>query len=247
MTNEELAIKIQQGHEELYPALWENVVDFVKYKAFRRYAAAVDETGNVVEVDDLVQNGYFAMIRAVRLFKPESGNYITVLVYCLKTAFNEALGRMNKDPLRRAISLDAPLNEDPDSNTLLDIQADTENEYQFDDVEEKVWCEELRNALEKAASELPPRQREIIFRRYALNKTLKEIGDFAGLSKEYIRQTERGAFKAMRKKQYGLEKFLDDMTLFYSHVGVNYFNATHTSSVELITFKREDLAKLYRP
>lgn len=253
MSNEELATLIQQGHEELYPELWNNVVDFIQNMAKRRYSVMSIEFGTIVEAEDLAQSGYIALVEAVKHYKPDSEyKFLTYLSKCLKSAFAEVGGyrTRKKDPLKYAVSLDEPILDDENETTRLDFIADPGDQYE--DADEKIWLEELRQALDRAVSELPPKQRETLFRRYALGQTQKEIGLSAGVSRDAIRQTEMAAYRELKNKarknglkQFVDEKKIDDLTPFFMSIGIKSFNTNHTSVVEYLTIKREELAKRF--
>lgn len=248
MTNEELATRIQQGEKELLPELWNNVVSFVQLMAKRRYSAMSNDYGTIIEAEDFAQSGYIALMEAVKYYKPDGEyKFLTYLSKCLKKSFAEVGGyrKRKKDPLMCAVSLDEPILDDENETTRLDFIADPADQYE--DADKKIWLEELRRALDSAVSELTPRQSEALFRRYALNQTWKQIGEYAGISGNAVREIERNAYLQLRKnaKKNGLEEFLDDNISFYTNVGVKTYNSTRTSAVERIAIKREDLARTW--
>ena len=75
MTNEELAIKIQEGAAELMPTLWEQVSRWV-CKLANKWTCAFAERGGV-EVDDLINSGYLALAEAVKTFQVAKGAAFT--------------------------------------------------------------------------------------------------------------------------------------------------------------------------
>lgn len=167
MTNEELAVKIQQGAVELLPELWSQVERFVRMKAQRR-ARAIDGFGGV-EAEDLLQSGYFALLRAVTDFNPASGyTFLTYLDRPLRTAFASAAGyrteRQKRDPLQRFVSLDTPVGEDEDGGTIGDFQTDPNAEQAFLAVEDGERWEKVHQAVES----LPEEQKQAIFELYWL-------------------------------------------------------------------------------
>ena len=94
MTNEELAVMIQNGHTELYTDLWEQVYRLVCRKA-ERYSHLLQENGWRTDPEDftadLIQSGYFALIDAVKYFDSKKGiKFNTYLGNTLKKAFREA-------------------------------------------------------------------------------------------------------------------------------------------------------------
>lgn len=76
---------------------------------------------NAVSLDDLLQEGFFAIVDAVQTYDEERGSWQQVLAWELKHRYNQVL------PMRRRkaklVSLDAPAGEDDDS-ALMDCLAD---------------------------------------------------------------------------------------------------------------------------
>lgn len=70
-----------------------------------------------------------------------------------------------------------------------------------------VEFEHLKQDIEKVVSVLKDREQEVVRMRYGLGefarKTLEEIGDLYGVTKECIRQTELRALKKMRGSAFG--------------------------------------------
>ena len=85
MTNEELAELVQEGNDGLIPQLWEQVQVYVRRKAETAMRSIPPEHG--VEVDDLAQSGYFALLEAVATFDREKGTFLCWLEKYLKTEF----------------------------------------------------------------------------------------------------------------------------------------------------------------
>lgn len=258
MTNEELAIAIQQGRTELYPVLWEQVRAFVIRESKKRYRELGGHAGSFYEytdtegmtVADYAQSGYLAMVRAVKYCDSEKGTFLTVLGKCLKTEFDAATQRRGmraqEDPIHHHISLDVPLNaDDPEGMSLLDVQQETRDVIEESD--ERIFLEQLHDALNRAIAGLPGEQARALTARYWERKTLREIGETEGVSVEQIRQREKNALKAIRRKRnrFGLQQYIDQMTSFYRHVGVSQFQRTHTSAVEQIVLNWERLEKEY--
>jgi RNA polymerase sigma-32 factor len=62
--------------------------------------------------------------------------------------------------------------------------------------------EQLHDALQKVVSELSPRERKIVRQRWLTEepKTLEQLGQSFGVSKERVRQLEERAKKRMRER-----------------------------------------------
>ena len=114
MTNEELATEIKQGSIDLLPELWEQIKLFIyKYcnRYFTLYGGSCTKAG--ADVDDLIQEGYFALLDAVQAYKPESGyKFITFMSYPLKNHLNTIIGIRTasgkNSALNNSMSLDKP-------------------------------------------------------------------------------------------------------------------------------------------
>ncbi|WP_297886946.1 RNA polymerase sigma factor RpoD/SigA [Sulfurihydrogenibium sp.] len=111
--------------------------------------------------------------------------------------------------VRQPISLDMPLGEGGEEDfTLLDILSKKGTE----DVERELVEETLKKELEGMLNVLDEREREIIKLRYGLEgvepKTLEEVGEMLGISRERVRQLEQRALKKL--KALALKKHLQD-------------------------------------
>lgn len=159
MTNEELAAKIQDGggDEEDLLLLWAQVRRFAASHA-RRWAGISPG----VEVEDLLQAGFLALLDALGTWNRDAGMFITWYSLRLKGAFTEAVGlrtaRQRNDPLRGAVSLDAPVGHDEaDPLTLLDVLEDPTAERAMDGLAERDLAEErFRVTLRRSGRQTIP-------------------------------------------------------------------------------------------
>lgn len=214
MTNEELVALIQVGERDKLPELWEQVERFVALQARRRYLLS-DGLGGV-EVEDLYQSGYIALVAAADSYDPETGrSFISWHALALKTAFAEAGGyrsrKQARDPLHRAGSLDAPIGGDEDNGTLVDLQADPTAAQALQDVEDSIYLEQLHNALEKALNELPDQQSDTLRRRFYQNQSLKEIAASEGVYGSTVHQWQEKGLRALHRRRE-LRQFVEERT-----------------------------------
>jgi RNA polymerase primary sigma factor len=98
---------------------------------------------------------------------------------------------------QRSISLDQPIGEDGES----DLQSYIENKNApnpFTEVRENLMTEDVMDALK----DLTDRESKILIYRYGLNgsrkHTLKELGEMFGITRERIRQIQKGALRKLR-------------------------------------------------
>lgn len=165
MTNEELVELVQAGERNRLTELWKQVERMV-WKEARRWG------GNGTDLEDLVQSGSVAMLRAVDSYDSSSGaKFTTYLFPILKTELAEACGlrtqRDRLDPMQNATSLDTPIiGSDGDPLYLTDILEDPAAAAAMEAVDERDRADRLHAVLEKAIAALTPEQQEAVRGRY---------------------------------------------------------------------------------
>ncbi|WP_457681371.1 sigma-70 family RNA polymerase sigma factor [Thermovibrio sp.] len=104
------------------------------------------------------------------------------------------------------LSLDTPIGDEEDTTFKDFLKGEGTAE-----VEEKVVQEELKQSIQEMLEQLTPQEKKIITMRFGLDgsepKTLREIGEKLGISRERVRQLETRAKKKMR--EYALRKKLN--------------------------------------
>ena len=110
---------------------------------------------------------------------------------------------------RSSLSLNEPVDSEGDSE-LGDLLEQTG----LPDTDELLLRESFSRALRDALSELPARERKVLELRFGLDddqpKTLREIGEVMGLSRERVRQIESRALNKLRRshQKHSLQGFL---------------------------------------
>ncbi len=103
---------------------------------------------------------------------------------------------------RGSLSLNGPVDEDGDSE-LGDLLEQT----MLPDADERILFSSFQEALKDALDELPERERKVLELRYGLEddrpRTLREIGEIMGLSRERVRQLEARALGELRRSHRG--------------------------------------------
>lgn len=173
MSNEELAAMIQSGERERLIELWQQIRRMALKEAVRW--AAYHSNG--VELDDLEQAGFIALMRAVDSFDPAAGaRFSTWYHRILRTEFAAATGRrtekQRRDPLDAAVSLDVPVGEDEGGTTLGELVPDPAAEAAVLDVEHREYLCRLHAALETAIVTLPLDLQTAIRGRYYRGETV---------------------------------------------------------------------------
>lgn len=166
-----IAAAVQNGELDVL-TLWAAVRGYA-YRKARRWAAALEHRSGQ-DIEDLMQEAFLAMLRAVRLWRPDGGTgFVGIYEFTLRTAFADACSirtaRTRNDPLQTAVSLDMPVGEDGEgNNTLVDLVTDTQAESQFLEVER----EELAEAVRAALQQIPDELREALIGAFWFDKSV---------------------------------------------------------------------------
>lgn len=113
------------------------------------------------------------------------------------------------DPIHRADSLDAPLGDDENSRTLWEAAPDPGAAQDFQNAENRVWVEQLREALDRALDELSDGWAEILRRSYYAGQTKKQIAACLGIGDATVCRRKKKALHVLRQRQE-LRRFLQD-------------------------------------
>ena len=215
MTNEELATLIQNGDDGYLPTLWEQVRKLIRMKAeqYHRYFVLNGGGNYAVDVDDLTQCGYYAVLDAVKYYSPSAGyKFTTYLDKTLKKAFREAMGiRTSKhDPSMGAASLDESCGEDDETPLIALIDSHDSSMIQ---VEESVYNQELRRELTTALQRLSEAEREVLTLRFFFGISYREQAENKMVTVQNIaQQGEAGLERSRRhpKQMRALSEFMPE-------------------------------------
>lgn len=184
---------LERGDEPAKQLLIERNLRLVVYIA-RRF----ENTG--INLEDLISIGTIGLIKAISTYRRDKN--IKLATYASRCIENEILMHIRKIAGQKAeVSLDEPINMDYDGNELLlsDILG-TEEDMILRPLEDDVDLRVLRQAL----SELPVREREIVWMRYGLNGykelTQKEVAQKLGISQSYISRLEKRIMLKLKKE-----------------------------------------------
>lgn len=241
MSNEELAVAIQNGESGYITTLWYQVKKYIEFLVFNycvRFQARCERAG--VTKEDLMQVGFIALIDAIKAYDTEAGyKFTTFLSVQCKRHFMVAIGfhtnRAVNEPLNNSYSLHNLLNIDADDSKFIDFISDPDAETPFEDVIDDIWRDSLKEAIERALQLIDSQQAYIIRQRYFENKTLLQIANDMNYNPEYIRRYEHKALRSLRsgKCLKLLQPFHDSeyMSLGLRSVGYSAFT-THGSATE---------------
>ena len=224
-TCEEIVARIQEGEKQLIPVLWDQTRDFVAFLA-NSWALAWRKPG--IEADDLIQSGFFAMLKAIEKFDSSRGGFIHFFKFYLMKCFSREL-----TDWEQLVSLDEETGEDL---RLIDSIEDPGAAAELEDAEERIYQDQLRQIVRDALKELPENQSEAVRLRYLEGLTLKEAGKLQGVSKETMRQREGDALRNLKKNKDIRELWNGDR---------NYFKGTSLGSWKRLGMSSEEL-ELFR-
>lgn len=244
MSNEEIAVRIQAGETDLMEQLWIGVEKLVRREANRVSGATGGKCG--VDSDDLYQCGYLAMVAAVETFNPENGSFANWLILYLKTAFAEATGRRTTkdrmEPLNNSVSLDKPLGDEADGASFVDLVPDPAAAATMDSIEDKLWRDQLHEAMEGVLAELPEEQSAVLRCRYYEGQTLAAAAEKLETTAEEVRKLEKISLKELRHPRLAkrIRPFYDFD--YYGGAGLGAFKSSGMSIQEryLIRMEREE-------
>ena len=220
-SNEELVQRHRSGDQAALWALWEQNQGFTRRQA-RRVLRSRQSLGRFdTELDDLLQSAWFALERSAEDYDPDSGcKFLTYYDKRLKTAFAEATGtrteRQKRDPLHTADSIDRPLGDsDAEGVTLGDMAADPVDQYE--EAEERLYQEWLRDLISAQLDKLPPEQARTIRLRYWEGLSIAQTAETCGVEPATARKREQRAIAQLRKQREvrQLRQYVDSRTDYY--------------------------------
>ncbi|WP_050696552.1 sigma-70 family RNA polymerase sigma factor [Anaeromassilibacillus senegalensis] len=145
----------QSGDQAAAAQLWEQVKRLVFLFAFKFFHAQRPACASCgVEIEDVQQEAFLAVIDAVEDFSPAKGyKFNSYLRFHAKNRFNALIGyRGNRAPrpLDRSASLDEAVAGEDDDLSLLELVEDPTAAGAFEDAEEREYTRQLYTALQQA-------------------------------------------------------------------------------------------------
>lgn len=172
---------------------------------------ANDYHGKGVDFEDLVSEGYMAMVQAAQKFDTSRGTpFVSYAAPFIRKAMQRAIDqqagicRIPKSEVKftgrnhgNAVSFDEPLSTG-NKYTLLDVLVNKDALMADDHAEFKQMLDDLQNCIET----LDDREKEVIEKFYGIGKphvTLAEIGEDMNLKRERVRQIRDKAIRKISK------------------------------------------------
>lgn len=247
MTNEELALRIKEGNTEQYGELWERTKRFFTMHAngfYMKHRKKCDASG--VELDDLIQCCFFALMKTVEAFEPSKEyKLLSYADFHIRNILNEACGmrkRQNEPLNNNFVSIYKPFSEDCDI-ALLDTLIDENAFREYENIERKLTVRKLREELDRMLAELQPAQSQILRLHYYMGMTLDQIAELRGVERSRVVSIEERALHSMYKpsnrrvlqefKRELIETQCPSKPFYYRRSGFRAFSRNGGSSVEL--------------
>lgn len=242
----------QEGFLALYDAIdhyeADQGVKFLTYASHwirQRMQKYIQNTGSPLRLSAGRQKAIRKYRKFCTEFQTEQGRKPTEAELCRSLWLTlEQLREIQYDACMTAVkSLDAPIKgaEGEEDTTLGELAAFAADPCQ--EVLDRLEQEELCSVLWQCVDSLPGKQLDVIRSRYKGNMTMKQCGQFCGISEAEARKQQLKALRSLRSGDNAkkLRPFLPEDTWIYSGAlignGVERFNHTWTSSTERIAME----------
>lgn len=192
MSNEDLAVAVQNGDRDALARLWEQVKGYA-YMVVMRY-----KEKPYAETEDYLQTAFLGVREAALAFDPSRGSFLTVADWYIRNSCR-MFYHWYKHSEVPTVSYDVPYNpEDPADGDYKDVFPDDTLPDPWEDVENEDKKRDVRAAID----DLTPRYQEVIERHYYQGQPLAAISSEQGVSAGRIQQIEARALQQLRRSKY---------------------------------------------
>ena len=242
----------QEGFLALYDAIdhyeADQGVKFLTYASHwirQRMQKYIQNTGSPLRLSAGRQKAIRKYRKFCTEFQTEQGRKPTEAELCRSLWLTlEQLREIQYDACMTAVkSLDAPIKgaEGEEDTTLGELAASATDPCE--ELLDRLEQEELCSILWQCVDGLPGKQPDVIRSRYKDNMTMKQCGQFCGISEAEVRKQQLKALRSLRSGENAkkLRPFLPGDAWIYSGAlignGVDHFNQTWTSSTERVALE----------
>ena len=242
----------QEGFLALYDAIdhyeADQGVKFLTYASHwirQRMQKYIQNTGSPLRLSAGRQEAIRKYRKFCTEFQTEQGRKPTEAELCRSLWLTlEQLREIQYDACMTAVkSLDAPIKgaEGEEDTTLGELAASAADPCE--ELLDRLEQEELCSILWQCVDGLPGKQPDVIRSRYKDNMTMKQCGQFCGISEAEVRKQQLKALRSLRSGENAkkLRPFLPGDAWIYSGAlignGVERFNHTWTSSTERVALE----------
>ena len=245
----------QEGFLALYDAIdhyeADQGVKFLTYASHwirQRMQKYIQNTGSPLRLSAGRQEAIRKYRKFCTEFQTEQGRKPTEAELCRSLWLTlEQLREIQYDACMTAVkSLDAPIKgaEGEEDTTLGELAASAADPCE--ELLDRLEQEELCSILWQCVDSLPGKQPDVICSRYKDNMTMKQCGQFCGISEAEVRKQQLKALRSLRSGENAkkLRPFLPEDAWIYSGAlignGVGRFNHTWTSSTERVALELQN-------
>lgn len=246
MSNEEMALAIQNGESSDYTDLWERNRPLLLKLAncfFARNKELLARYG--LTLDDLQQVAFLALVLAVKAYQPEKGYSLTSYFDIsfkreLAAAFCGGERKSKTDALNMSGDLDEPVTDD--SNTTFgELLPDENAELAFDAVDQADYDRQTAAALWECVEDLPPLCRDIIKEYYKNGLSQGAIAKKRGISAQAVAARQRYGCSLLKRKMKMRRTFPERYHVSLAGAGAAAFFHSGASLVERTVERWEQL------
>ncbi len=211
MSNEELADKIKAGESEYIGQLWQQVEKFVRMKAREYYNKLNSSNINMFfDVEDLINESYFAMLDAVEYYDHEKGTFLKVFNFFLSKHF-QLVSHLRRSESTHNYNWYSSLNKvtgtEDGEKELLEYMEDKAALQELITVEDIDLCRCARKYINKAlhSQNISQKAREYIKLTYLENVEPALAQEMLNIKhRQTAHELKSKAFYIMRHGKYGM-------------------------------------------
>ena len=225
-TNAALAALAAAGNNYALGQLWDINKGLIRRLYWQWYSThAATAAAHGLTVDDLDQEGYFAVHYAVQTYTPEKGAFTTWLTVAVKRQIVQALSNGHRhsvtdadgktrqtsaDPLNHCTSLDTPLDDEEGGATLGDLCADPAALDAMRNLDGHIYADQLHKAIDTVLAKLTREEEDVIRRRFYRGQSMPQIAIARGVSCAEVQGISQKAMRKLRSDQT-LHRWYDEI------------------------------------
>ena len=213
MTNKELIQAYRCGDKESLQLLLEQNKALI-YKVAKRFFTGRD---NAIDQEDLIQEGYIGLIKAVEKYNEETeAVFITYAYYWIYKSMHRFMYPTRNKINNKSMQVNSLNTMVPGIDNDIELKETLADEDIYPDIEENIANKEDYKCVEQiltTSKNVNPNALQIVRLRYGFSDgkcyTYEEIGKALGVTRYKVRQIEVKAFREIRKSKWGQMRRLE--------------------------------------
>ena len=193
MTNEELAVRIQNGEDQYYSELWAQSEKLL-FSILSRYLKAL-RLPNYISGDDMRQCMYSALRKAVESYNSAKPYKFTS--YLKYSVINAVKAQMPDNRFEETSANLPVIGKDGEAAEMIDFIEDETAALQFESIE---ICD-MQRQIRQAVSALPDNLRQVIILSFFRGMTYSQMQEITGKSISKLRGDYHKAMIQLRKNK----------------------------------------------